>query len=97
MAPLATRLTGLVIPITMPPLLAQDGDPAWLAVLFAITVQTGFLVPPSGFAVCFLRSVAPPEVATADIYRGMLPIIAIQVAVLALVWAWPQIATRLLA
>lgn len=91
----ALEILVLVIPITMPPLLVLGGDPVWLAVLFAITIQTGFLIPPSGFAICFLRSVAPPELRTADIYSGAVPIIGIQALVLTLLWMFPWIATSL--
>jgi TRAP-type mannitol/chloroaromatic compound transport system permease large subunit len=53
------------------------------------------MMPPSGFAICFLRSVAPAEVKTTDIYLGVAPLIAIQVAVLALLWMFPSLATWL--
>ena len=52
-------------------------------------------MPPSGFAICFLRSVAPAEVRTQDIYLGVVPLLAIQVAVVMLLWAFPSIATWL--
>lgn len=91
----ALEILLLVVPITMPPLLILGGDPVWLAVVFAITVQTGFLIPPSGFAICFLRRVAPAELSTADIYRGAMPIIVIQILVLTLLWKYPWIATSL--
>lgn len=60
-------------------------NPIWLALLIAIKLQTGFLTPPMGFALFFLRGVAPPQVSTADIYRGALPFIAVQMMVLVLV------------
>jgi TRAP-type mannitol/chloroaromatic compound transport system permease large subunit len=64
-------------------------------VMFAITIQSGFMMPPSGFAICFLRSVAPAQVHTREIYAGVVPLLAIQVTVLALLWAFPSIATWL--
>jgi TRAP-type mannitol/chloroaromatic compound transport system permease large subunit len=64
-------------------------------VMFAISIQTGVMTPPSGFAICFLRSVAPPEVKTTEIYLGVLPILAIQVVVLTLLLTYPSIATWL--
>jgi TRAP-type mannitol/chloroaromatic compound transport system permease large subunit len=79
----------------MPTLLGLGGDPVWLAVMFAVTIQSGFMMPPSGFAICFLRSVAPAEVRTQDIYLGVAPLLVIQVAVLALLWTFPTIATWL--
>ncbi|HKX08784.1 MAG TPA: TRAP transporter large permease subunit [Stellaceae bacterium] len=85
----ALEIIFLVVPIAMPPLLQLGADPVWLALLTAINLQTAFLHPPFGFAIIFLRGVAPKEVRTADIYWGVIPFIAIQVAVLALVWAYP--------
>ena len=60
--------------------------------MFAITIQTGFMMPPSGFAICFLRSVAPQEVKTQEIYLGVVPLIAVQVMVLVMLWTFPSIA-----
>ena len=91
----ALEILLVVVPLTMPTLLGLGGDPVWLAVMFAISIQTGFMTPPSGFAICFLRSVAPAEVTTTEIYLGVLPILAIQVALLTLMWTWPSIVTWL--
>jgi tripartite ATP-independent transporter DctM subunit len=91
----ALEILFLVVPLTMPTLLALGADPVWLAVMFAITIQTGFMMPPSGFAICFLRSVAPPEIRTTEIYAGVAPILAMQVAMLALMWAFPPLVTWL--
>jgi len=91
----ALEILLIVIPLTMPSLLVLGGDPIWLAVMFAIAVQTGFLMPPSGFAICFLRSVAPPKVQAPEIYAGVVAILAIQVLVLMLLWTYPGIATWL--
>jgi TRAP-type mannitol/chloroaromatic compound transport system permease large subunit len=63
--------------------------------MFAVTIQSGFMMPPSGFAICFLRSVAPAEVKTHEIYLGVVPLLAIQVMVLVLLWTFPSIATWL--
>ena len=89
----ALEILFLVVPLTMPTLLSLGGDPVWLSVMFAITIQTGFMMPPSGFAICFLRGVAPPEVRTGDIYAGVAPILAIQAAVIASMWLWPRLVT----
>ncbi len=91
----ALEIVLLVVPVAMPSLLGMGADPIWLSVLLAITVQTSFLMPPTGFALFFLRSVAPPELETADIYRGALPFIAIQLVVLSLLVAFPALATWL--
>jgi tripartite ATP-independent transporter DctM subunit len=91
----ALEILLVVVPLTMPTLLALGGDPVWLAVMFAVTIQSGFMMPPSGFAICFLRSVAPAEVKTQEIYLGVVPLLAIQVTVLALLWTLPSIATWL--
>src|SRR5262249_2026479 len=88
----ALEILFVVIPLTMPTLMVLGGDPVWLAVMFAITIQTGFMMPPSGFAICFLRRVAPPEVLTREIYAGVLPILAIQAGLLALLWTVPDLA-----
>jgi tripartite ATP-independent transporter DctM subunit len=91
----ALEILLVVVPLTMPTLLGLGGDPVWLAVMFAITIQSGFMMPPSGFAICFLRSVAPAEVKTQEIYLGVVPLVAIQVIMLTLLWAFPSIATWL--
>ncbi|OGT59555.1 MAG: C4-dicarboxylate ABC transporter [Gammaproteobacteria bacterium RIFCSPHIGHO2_12_FULL_63_22] len=85
----------VVVPIVAPVLLAMGISPVWLGVMMAINLQTSFLTPPFGFALFYLRGVAPPEVRTMDIYRGVLPFIALQLLMLAAVATFPQIATWL--
>ena len=85
----------VVVPIVGPVILQMDVNPVWLGVMIAINLQTSFLTPPFGFALFFLRGVAPPEVKTAQIYRGIIPFVIIQLAVLALVGLWPALATWL--
>jgi TRAP-type mannitol/chloroaromatic compound transport system permease large subunit len=70
-------------------------DPIWLGIMIAINLQTSFLTPPFGFALFYLRGVAPSSLTTGAIYRGVIPFIMIQLAVLALLWAWPPLATYL--
>jgi TRAP-type mannitol/chloroaromatic compound transport system permease large subunit len=70
-------------------------DPIWLGVLMALNLQTSFLTPPFGFALFYLRGVAPKEVRTGDIYRGVIPFIIIQIIVILLVVSVPSIATWL--
>jgi tripartite ATP-independent transporter DctM subunit len=89
----ALEIIFLVVPIAMPPLLFLGADPVWLAVLTAINLQTSFLHPPFGFALFFMRSVAPKSISTADIYWGAVPFILMQLIVLALVWFEPAIVT----
>ncbi len=91
----ALEIIFLVAPIAMPPLLFLGADPVWLTVLTAVNLQTSFLLPPFGFALFFMRGVAPKTVATAEIYRGVVPFIAIQVVMLALVWLEPRLVTAL--
>jgi len=89
------EITFVVVPIVAPILLTLGLDPVWLGVMIAINLQTSFLTPPFGFALFYLRGVAPAEVRTMDIYRGVVPFIAIQLLALALLAFWPGIATWL--
>lgn len=85
----------IIVPIAGPVLITLGADPLWLGVLIALNLQTSFLTPPFGFSLFYLRSVAPPEVTTQHIYRGIVPFVAIQLLIIALVWKLPQIATQL--
>jgi tripartite ATP-independent transporter DctM subunit len=90
------EITFVVVPIVGPILLAQpDFDPVWLGVMLAMNLQTSFLTPPFGFALFYLRGVAPKEVRTLDIYRGVVPFVVMQLAMLAVLWSWPELATWL--
>ena len=89
------EITYVVVPIVAPVLLAMGLDPVWLGVLIAVNLQTSFLTPPFGFALFYLRGVAPPAVATLDIYRGVLPFVLLQIAVIAVLMAVPGLATWL--
>ncbi len=89
------EITLVVVPLVGPPLLAMGLDPVWLGVMMAINLQTSFLTPPFGFALFYLRGVASPEVKTADIYRGAIPYIGVQLLALGVLALWPQIATWL--
>jgi TRAP-type mannitol/chloroaromatic compound transport system permease large subunit len=86
------EITFIVVPLVAPVLLAMGLDPIWLGVMMAINLQTSFLTPPFGFALFYLRGVAPPEIATSQIYRGVIPFIAIQLLALILLALFPQIA-----
>ncbi|WP_323846183.1 TRAP transporter large permease subunit [Microbulbifer magnicolonia] len=89
------EITFVVVPIVGPVLLAMGVDPVWLGIMIAINLQTSFLTPPFGFALFYLRGVAPSEVATGAIYRGVMPFIAIQLLLLCVLALWPQLATWL--
>ena len=89
------EITFVVVPIVAPVLLAMGLDPVWLGTMIAINLQTSFLTPPFGFALFYLRGVAPEEIPTADIYRGVMPFIAIQLLMLGLLALWPALATWL--
>ncbi|MDG0979975.1 MAG: TRAP transporter large permease subunit [Halieaceae bacterium] len=89
------EITFVVVPIVGPILLMMGIDPIWLGIMIALNLQTSFLTPPFGFALFYLRGVAPSSLTTGAIYRGVIPFIIIQLAVLALLWAWPPLATYL--
>ena len=89
------EITFVVVPIVGPVLLAMGLDPIWLGVMIAINLQTSFLTPPFGFALFYLRGVAPQSVQTIDMYRGVIPFIAIQLLLLISIWIFPGIATWL--
>jgi TRAP-type mannitol/chloroaromatic compound transport system permease large subunit len=72
--------------------IAQGVDPVWLAMLICVNLQTSFLTPPFGWALFFLRGVAPPEVTTRHLYVGVVPFIGLQVFAIWLVYMYPQIA-----
>lgn len=85
----------IVIPITAPILLKLDIDPVWLGVLVGVNLQTSFLTPPFGFALFYLRGVAPPDLPTSAIYKGILPFVVLQIVAIALLFAFPEIVTWL--
>lgn len=89
------EITFVVVPIVGPVLLAMGLDPVWLGIMFAINLQTSFLTPPFGFALFYLRGVAPPELSTAQIYRGVIPFVLIQLLALLLLAAFPALVTWL--
>jgi tripartite ATP-independent transporter DctM subunit len=85
----------IVIPITAPVLLNLGVDPVWLGVIVGVNLQTSFLTPPFGFALFYLRGVAPNSVSTGMIYKGVLPFVGLQILALALLFLFPDIATWL--
>jgi TRAP-type mannitol/chloroaromatic compound transport system permease large subunit len=89
------EITFVVVPIVAPILLTMGIDPLWLGIMIAVNLQTSFLTPPFGFALFYLRGVAPPEVQTLQIYRGVLPFIMLQIALLIILTVWPELITWL--
>ena len=89
------EITFVVVPIVGPVLLAMGLDPVWLGIMIAINLQTSFLTPPFGFALFYLRGVAPASVSTAQIYRGAVPFVGIQLLALLLLAVFPELVTWL--
>ncbi len=89
------EISFVVVPIVAPTLLMMDISPVWLGIMMAMNLQTSFLTPPFGFSLFYLRGVAPPEVSTGDIYRGVAPFVVIQLIGLVLLAMFPAIATWL--
>jgi TRAP-type mannitol/chloroaromatic compound transport system permease large subunit len=85
----------IVIPIVGPVIYGGSFDPKWVTIMIAVNLQTSFLTPPFGFALFYLRGVAPPEVTTGHIYRGVIPFVLIQVLGLAILWFFPDIVSIL--
>jgi tripartite ATP-independent transporter DctM subunit len=89
------EITFVVVPIVGPILLTMGVDPIWLGIMIAMNLQTSFLTPPFGFALFYLRGVAPASLTTSAIYRGVVPFILIQLLAMAALWYWPAMATWL--
>tara|TARA_E500000331_G_scaffold116745_1_gene114060 strand:+ start:16924 stop:18291 length:1368 start_codon:yes stop_codon:yes gene_type:complete len=89
------EITFVVVPIVAPIILTLGVDPIWLGIMIAINLQTSFLTPPFGFALFYLRGVAPESISTKSIYTGAIPFVVIQALVLLLLAAFPVIVTWL--
>ncbi len=89
------EITFIVLPLVAPVVLGLGFDIVWFTVLFAVCLQTSFLTPPVGFALFYVKGVAPPEIDTRTLYRGVLPFVGLQLLGLALIFVWPEIATWL--
>ena len=83
----------IIIPIFGPVLFTYGFDPVWVSIMIAMVLQTSFLTPPFGFSLFYLRGVAPKEVTTIDIYKGVVPFVLIQLAAIIIVFLIPEIAT----
>jgi tripartite ATP-independent transporter DctM subunit len=86
------EISYIAVPLFLPVFTAQNVDLVWLAMLICVNLQTSFLTPPFGWALFFLRGVAPPEIRTRDIYLGVVPFIGLQLVAVLLVYFNPQIA-----
>ena len=89
------EITFVVVPIVAPVLLGMGLDPVWLGIMIAINLQTSFLTPPFGFALFYLRGVAPASVTTQQIYRGVIPFVGIQILALIILAVFPDLVTWL--
>jgi len=86
------EISYIAVPLFLPVFTNQNVDLVWLAMLICVNLQTSFLTPPFGWALFFLRGVAPPEITTRHMYLGVAPFIAIQVLGVVLVFSFPQLA-----
>jgi tripartite ATP-independent transporter DctM subunit len=89
------EITLIVLPLVAPVVQGLGFDLIWFTVLFAVCLQTSFLTPPVGFALFYLKGVAPPEIDVRTIYRGVIPFILIQLAGLAIIFVWTSLVTWL--
>lgn len=85
----------VIVPLVGPILIANGADPLWLGILISLNLQTSFLTPPFGFSLFFLRGVAPDEIQTRNMYKGVIPFIGIQILAILIVGFFPEIATWL--
>lgn len=81
----------IIVPVVAPAFKAMGLDLTWIGILLAVNLQTSFVTPPFGFALFYLKGVAPPEVRTTDLYRGIIPFVLIQLAVVALIIFYPEL------
>jgi TRAP-type mannitol/chloroaromatic compound transport system permease large subunit len=86
------EISYIAVPLFLPVFMQQNVDMAWLGMLVCVTLQTSSLTPPFGWALFFLRGVAPPEITTRDMYVGVIPFVAMQMLAVALVFFFPQLA-----
>lgn len=89
------EITLIILPLVIPVVFALGVDPVWFAILFAICLQTSFLTPPVGFSLFYIKGVCPPGISTVDIYKGVMPFVALQILALMLVFWFAPLATWL--
>lgn len=85
----------IIVPVVAPIFTALGVDLVWIGILIALNLQTSFLTPPFGFSLFYLKGVAPPEVKTSQLYRGIIPFVVIQLLLLILVIAFPELVSFL--
>ncbi|MCB0518672.1 MAG: TRAP transporter large permease subunit [Lewinellaceae bacterium] len=81
----------IIVPVVVPVFIRLNVDLLWLGILIGVNLQTSFLTPPFGFSLFYLKGVAPPEITTGHLYRGILPFVLIQITILALLFFFPEI------
>ena len=86
----------IIVPVVAPLFVAMGIDLIWIGILLAVNLQTSFLTPPFGFALFYLKGVAPPEVKTSHLYQGIIPFVLIQIAFLILLVIFPEMTSMLL-
>jgi len=89
------EITFIVLPLVAPVVVGLGFDIVWFTILFAVCLQTSFLTPPVGFALFYVKGVAPPEIDIRALYVGILPFVGLQLLGLALIFSWPELATWL--
>lgn len=89
------EITLIVLPLVAPVVVGLGFDPVWFTVLFAVCLQTSFLTPPVGFAIFYLKGVAPPEVDIASVYRGVIPFIILQLVGMTVIFQFESLVTWL--
>jgi len=89
------ELTLIILPLVSPVVAGLGFDPVWFTILFAVCLQTSFLTPPVGFAIFYLKGVAPPGIDVATIYKGVMPFIVLQLIGLVIIFNWGALVTWL--
>jgi TRAP-type mannitol/chloroaromatic compound transport system permease large subunit len=89
------ELTLIVLPLVSPVVASLGFDPIWFTILFAVCLQTSFLTPPVGFAIFYLKGVAPEGIDVTTIYKGVVPFIALQVLGMLIIFNWQAVVTWL--
>ena len=85
------EITLIVLPLVGPVMQSMGVDPVWFCVMVAVVLQTSFLTPPVGFALFYLKGVAPPEVTTRDVYRGIVPFVGLILVCVVMVYLWKDL------
>ncbi|MCD6581565.1 MAG: TRAP transporter large permease subunit [Desulfuromusa sp.] len=89
------EITFIIVPVVAPIFQQMGIDLLWIGILIAMNLQTSFLTPPFGFSLFYLKGVAPPEITTTQIYKGIIPFVGIQIICISIVVFWPETVTWL--